>query len=235
MESLAQRHVVPEQMDAPDLDASAHDQALTGLRRLNRISGAAAILARPIHSVARSRGTQRLTVLDVACGGGDVPLAMARQLRAARVHITLTLSDRSPHALALAQVAAQDAGLEASASPGTAPDDLPEGAWDIVTNSLFLHHLSRPQVVATLAAMARRARVAVVVSDLRRSVIGWAVTWLMCRLVTRSPIVHFDGPASVQAAWTVDEVRQMAQEAGLEGARVEACWPWRMLLIWEKP
>jgi len=222
-------------MDAPDLDAAAHHQALRGLRRLNRISGAAGMLARPIVALARRHALHRLSILDVACGGGDVPVGVARTLRAAGIDAALTLTDRSPTALALARGAAEAAGIQVRAVPGQAPEGLPDETCDFVTNSLFLHHLDRGQVVATLAQMARRARIAVVLSDLRRSALGLAVAWVMCRLLSRSRIVHDDGPVSVRAAWTVHELRTMAAEAGLHGARVRQCWPWRMILIWRRP
>ena len=230
-----QRQVTPELMDAPDLDAAAHDGALRGLRRLNRASGAAGMLARPIVAVARRRGLGRVTILDVACGGGDVPVGVARALRRAGIVAALVLTDRSATALEMARRAAEAAGMEVRAAPGQAPEGLPEETCDFVTNSLFLHHLGRAEVVATLAQLARRARVAVVLSDLRRSALGMAVAWVMCRLLSRSRIVHYDGPVSVRAAWTVAELRALAAEAGLAGATVRRCWPWRMVLVWERP
>ena len=73
----------------------------------------------------------------------------------------------------------------------------------------------------------------VVISDLRHSAFGYFLAWVMCRLLSRSPIVHHDGPVSVRAAWTLEELRTMAAEAGLVRAQVRSCWPWRMLLVWQ--
>ena len=54
------------------------------------------------------------------------------------------------------------------------------------------------------------------------------------RLLTRSPIVHVDGPLSVRAAFTVAEARQLAERAGLSGATIRRHWPQRFLLSWWK-
>jgi 2-polyprenyl-3-methyl-5-hydroxy-6-metoxy-1,4-benzoquinol methylase len=232
---LSQREVVPELMDAADLDAAVHAEALEGLRRLNQASRAAAIIARPIKALARRQALATLSVLDVACGGGDVPVEVARRLRVAGVQVELTLSDRSTTALGQAQKLATKADVRARGARGEAPHGLPEGTFDVVTNSLFLHHLERQEVVATLAAMAKRARWMVVVSDLRRSAMGLAVAWIACRVFGGNAIVRHDGTASVRAAWTMEELSAMAREAGLDGARLRRCWPWRMLLVWEKP
>ncbi len=231
---LEQREMIPELMDAPGLDSAAHDAALAGLRRLNAASRAERAIARPIREIIRTKKLGAVSILDVACGGGDVPVAVSAALRGAGVKSELTLTDRSETALGIAREAARAAGVAANAAAGDAPRNLPEGMWDFVTNSLFLHHLSREDVVATLAEMAKRARVAVVVSDLRRSFGGWVLAWFMCRILSRSRIVHHDGPVSVRAAWTMEEMRAMAAEAGMTGAVVRASWPSRMLLVWER-
>jgi 2-polyprenyl-3-methyl-5-hydroxy-6-metoxy-1,4-benzoquinol methylase len=231
--SLKHRHVVPELMDAPDLDPVAHAQALAGLRRLNRAASAAAQVARPIIDISQRLALKRLTLLDVACGGGDVSAGVARRLARAGISTDLTLMDMSPVALEKARAQATAAGVAANTVRGHAPDALPEGTFDVVICTLFLHHLSREQVIASLREMSARARHAVVVCDLRRHLPGYLLAQVMCRLLSRSGIVHFDGPASVRAAWTVEEMRDMAGEAGL-GATVQPCWPSRLRLVEEK-
>jgi hypothetical protein len=72
-----------------------------------------------------------------------------------------------------------------------------------------------------------------VMDDLCRSPLGyWLARW-GCQLLTRSPVVHFDGPASVQSALTATEALQLAHAAGLEGAAVVRRWPERFTLVWE--
>lgn len=230
----SERAVVPERMDAPGLDVAAHAEALEGLGRLNRAAGAARAVARPMAEMARREGLKTISVLDVACGGGDVPVGVARILRKRGVQTALTLSDRSGTALGQAARRAAGAGIEVKTMAGEAPTALPEGEWDVVTNSLFLHHLERGAVVGTLRQMKRRARRMVVISDLRRSAMGLALAWAACRLLSRSEIVRHDGPVSVRAAWTMEELRGMAREAGMEGAQVRRSWPWRMLLVWRR-
>ena len=94
---------------------------------------------------------------------------------------------------------------------------LPED-YDIVMCSLFLHHLDDEMAVDLLSKMAAAARRLVVVNDLRRSTIGYLLAWLGCRLLTRSPVVHVDGPRSVQAAFSLDEIRSVLKQSGLKSA-----------------
>ena len=73
-----------------------------------------------------------------------------------------------------------------------------------------------------------------VVTDLRRARLGLALAWIGCRVLSPSPIVRFDGPTSVRAAWTPAELAAMARAAGLTAAHVRRLWPWRMQLLWLK-
>src|SRR4051812_9757885 len=73
-----ERNLIPELMDAPDVEKSAHVKALAGIRRLNWAARVPQVMAKPIRRELASRSVQQATMLDVACGSGDVPLTIAR-------------------------------------------------------------------------------------------------------------------------------------------------------------
>lgn len=218
-------------MDDPSIAPVAHHDALSSLQKINRLSRTACELLPHILELSRSTGRQRLCLLDVACGGADVPIELARLCARHQVTLNLTLVDRSETALAHAAARASNVSLTTLCCDAFS-DALPEA--DIVTNSLFLHHLDAPDVIRGLAHFASRACHLLLVSDLCRSRRGLAVAWTTCHLLSRSPIVHHDGPASVRAAWTVSELRSFADDAGLPTASITSVWPWRMLLKWRR-
>ncbi len=116
---------------------------------------------------------------------------------------------------------------------GNVVDEPLPGDFDVIMTSLFLHHLPRAEAVRLLAAMSQSARRLVVVNDLRRSTVGYLLAQAICRLVSRSPVVHVDGPRSVAGAFTMAEIRQMCVEADLTPIRLVRRWPCRFLLTWE--
>ena len=125
------------------------------------------------------------------------------------IEVELNLLDRSGTALAQAAGVAQAAGIACKTFESDALDCMRVGNVDVVTNSLFLHHLRVPaEVTDVLRNMRTIARRMVVVSDLRRSTAGYLGAWVGCRLLSRSQIVHHDGPASVRAAWTISEIER---------------------------
>ncbi len=227
------RHVVPELMDDPQLPAAEHQLALRGLQRINSLSATARQIARPMLAFAKREKLQQLSLLDIACGGADVPIGAAHLCQEAGIHVDLNLLDCSATALSLAADAAGRAGISCISRTADLRGDWNDSIYDVVTCSLFLHHLpSGGAVIDVLRKMKNSARRMVIVSDLVRSRAGLAAAWVGGRILSRSPIVHFDAPASVRAAWTIRELREFAAMAGMEYARVEKSFPYRMLLTW---
>jgi 2-polyprenyl-3-methyl-5-hydroxy-6-metoxy-1,4-benzoquinol methylase len=232
---LAQRHRVDELMDDPEIDENSHRKALRGLARLNRISGSVTRIWRPIYRLAKSQGLKRITLLDIATGGGDVPIALARLARRAGIELQATGVDVSQQALDFATAQARAKGEAVDFRKVDILNDELPGPYDVAICSLFLHHLREPHALHVLRAMKESTTRLAIVNDLVRSRLTYAQVWLASRMVSRSPIVHFDGPASVRAAFTMDEALELAHRAGLRGAEATPTFPCRFLLTWSPP
>jgi 2-polyprenyl-3-methyl-5-hydroxy-6-metoxy-1,4-benzoquinol methylase len=186
--------------------------------------------------MARRRNLKRLSMVDIACGGGDVPIGVVLRARNVGIDIDLTLLDRSATALHYAAAKADRIGIACRCVESDCLVQRQSSRFDVVTNSLFLHHIPEPsQVVGFLKNLREMARRFVVISDLRRCRDGWMGAWIGSRILTRSGIVHHDAPASARAAWTMQELAGFAAEAQLDGVEIQRRWLWRMLLVWEAP
>jgi 2-polyprenyl-3-methyl-5-hydroxy-6-metoxy-1,4-benzoquinol methylase len=228
--SYHRRHKEPEVMDQPDLDPAQHAQALRGLERINFLSGSAGILWPGIQQIAIDIKDRPLRLLDVATGAGDIPIRLWHRSRKAGLELEVAGCDRSLVALDHARRQARESGAQVNFfEHDILGGPLPE-TYDIVTCSLFLHHLTEAEAVTTLRTMAQAAKHLLLVNDLRRSRLGWWLAWLGTRVLSRSPVVHFDGPVSVAGAFNRAEMKELADQAGLRGAVVSRRWPCRMLL-----
>jgi 2-polyprenyl-3-methyl-5-hydroxy-6-metoxy-1,4-benzoquinol methylase len=226
---LAHRDRQPELMDDPALDPAEHRRALAGLARINRWSGSAKLLWPPIRDLARQLN-RPLRILDVATGSGDVPLSLLDLARREGITLDITGCDLSPLAIDEARSRGENATFR---TLDVLNEPLP-GGFDVVTCSLFLHHLDEPDVVTVLRAMAAAGSL-VLVNDLVRSRFNLLQVWVAARLFSRSRVVHVDGPLSIRGAFTVPEMRRLAERAGLIGATVQSKFPCRMLLTWRNP
>lgn len=225
-----------ERMDEPDADPAELARSLADLRAVNRWLGGTRVAMRHLAGLVARHPRRAWRVLDVATGSADIPLAVARWMRARGLPCRVVATDLHPGTLAVAaRAVAHEPDVE------TAPADalaLPfeDGAFDVALCSTALHHFDdAADVVRVLREMHRVARVGGVVNDLARSRPALAGAHLLAATVWRAhPVTRHDGPLSVRRAFTPAELREHARRAGLPNARVVAHVPFRVALVWER-
>jgi SAM-dependent methyltransferase len=231
---LGLRNRQPEIMDQPNLDAGLHFRALRGLERINSLSGSAGILWTGLSARLAEFGGREIRLLDVATGAGDLPIRLWHKAQRAGVPVKIDACDVSPAALTFARERARRVNapvqfFECDALAGPLP-----AGYDVLTSSLFLHHLDEATALVFLRRLAEAAERLVLVNDLVRGLRGFVLAYVGARLLTTSPVVHVDAPRSVEAAFTIEEARDLARRAGLQGAVVTRRWPCRYLLSWSR-
>lgn len=220
-------------MDDPALDPQSHRHALRSLARINVLSRSANTLWPTLKSFCEARAGRPVRALDIACGGGDLPLELNRRARGGGYDLTVDGCDVSPVAIEVAtETNRGDPGDAKFFQIDALRDELPDG-YDVAITSMFTHHLERDDVVDLLRRMAAKTRL-VIVNDLVRSWYGWLGVQAVVHVVSRSPVVHVDGPRSIRASFTIDEMRKMAEEAGLTGCEIAWRPPVRMLMTWRR-
>lgn len=224
----------PELMDDPKLDRREHERALRGLARLNACSGTVWALWQPIRRLMRSEGVKHLRILDIATGSADIPVALWELAQRAGYELQIDGCDISDVAVDTANRQATKRGAPLKFFRVDITNDSIPADYDVVMCSLFTHHLSEDQVVQLLSKARDAAQRMVIISDLVRSFPNLVMVSLASQILTRSPVVHFDGIASVKAAFTLDEMKAFAEQAGMKGAVVYEHFPCRMMLVWKK-
>lgn len=235
---LAARRRRPEIMDDPGLDGPSHLEALAGLTRLNRWSRAAHTMwrtVRPTIEAMTREGAKDIRVLDIATGAGDLPIFLAQRAQASQFPVSIVACDISPRALTYASERAKEAGVDIEFFVHDVVNQPLEQSYDILTCSLFLHHLDETEAITLLRHLKSACGRLLVIGDLVRSRTGYAVVYAASRLLTRSPVVHVDGPRSVEGAFRRDELEVLLDHAGLVGATSTMQWPVRTTIRWSPP
>jgi len=232
--SMSCRSIELELMDDPALETPRHVDALKGLERINWWSASVATVWKPIKTLAERTREPSLRVLDLATGAGDVPIGLWQCASRSGVRVTVDGCDRSPRAVEYARARARERQADVGFFQLDAvTDPLPAG-YDIVTASLFFHHLSDEQVISLLRRMAQAAKRLMVIADLERGLPGLYLAYAATRVLSRSDVVRTDGPRSVRAAYALPEIQALARQAGLQGVSVVRRWPCRFLLTWKR-
>lgn len=217
------------------LDQSGHDPALLAgnladLRRVNRWFGGVRLTIAGLDVLTPDlRHGDSLRVIDVATGGADIPVAVAKwaRRRGLRTHILAT--DRSAEILRLAECPGADRVDFAIADACHLP--FADDSFDVAICSLVLHHLSPEEAVSMLQEMRRVARRGIVMNDLVRNWPGYAGAWLFSRALTNNRLTRHDAPLSARRAYTRREMAALLSSAGLSPLSSVGFLGYRIALI----
>lgn len=218
-----QRVPTPELLDsdagtAPEIAASLRD-----LDRINRWFGGVSTTETMIDRVIRPGDDRKLTLLEVASGAGDLPAVVRHQLSKRGIDLDVVLLDRARSHLN-------------SRRPAVVGDALTlpfrDSSFDLVSSSLFVHHLSPPDVVRFGREALRVCRRAVLINDLVRHPLHLLLVYAGLPLFSR--ITRHDTIASVRQAYRIDEMRKMLSGIGASRIEISFCYLFRMgAIVWK--
>jgi SAM-dependent methyltransferase len=230
LSDLSRRHRQPEIMDAPDLPPARFAETLKGLEIVNAVTGSSRLMWPDLKAAARSHPDRPLRVLDVACGGGDVLIALWHKGHRAGLKLELVGCDLSPEAVRYASEAAAKTGSPIRFfAHDVTRKPLPEG-FDMIMSTLFLHHLDEDNAISFLKDAAQKAGDRVVIQDLTRSQLSYWFATLGTSVLLLNDICRMDGRTSVKSAFTLAEARDLARRAGLDHAEIAPRLPFRYLI-----
>jgi 2-polyprenyl-3-methyl-5-hydroxy-6-metoxy-1,4-benzoquinol methylase len=210
-----QRSMMIELMDAPDLDPAIYARCLNDLAAVNRVTFTHRTTLRWLaRALAGTAPGSRVTILDVACGHGDLLRALAHFGERAGFAFDLTGIDLNPRS-AVAARAATPAGLPITYITGDVFDYAPSPAPDFIVSSQFTHHLPAADIVRLLGWMERFAARGWQITDLHRHRLAYHGFPLLARLMRWQRIVRHDGQVSVARGFTAAEWREMVAQAGM--------------------
>jgi SAM-dependent methyltransferase len=235
MSLIPQKRTAPEILDlAPGgYRLEELERTLADLRAVNRYLGDLPALLK--HLAIATAGLSSFTVLDVATGSGDMPVAIAAWAKRHGIAASITGVDINPHSIEIArtQTAAYPEITLRVADGLNLP--FPDRSFDFVICSKTAHHLADPDAVRLLGEMLRVARRGYLLMDLRRSWIAYALISVLTRIFTRNRLTRYDAPLSVLKSFTASELNGIACSAGASRFWISREPFWLLVLAGELP
>ena len=223
-----------ELLDAPGVDDRQVAGSLRDLSRLGALLGWTRLAVREVVQVVARDHLRTFSVLDVGTGAANIPIALAGWARQQRLEARLTASDINEQMLAVARANAASFPEITVERQNALALTYADQSFDVVLCQGVLHHFSPDEAQRLLRELARVARRAVIVTDLRRSLPLYLGGWLLLHTLARNPITRHDGLASIRRAYTRQELRALAAQANLAAATIHTTFHFRQSLIWKR-
>ncbi|MGB8128776.1 MAG: methyltransferase domain-containing protein [Candidatus Angelobacter sp.] len=221
------RVVVDELLDSDAGTPAEVAGSIKDLRMFNSLFGGVHTMASLLRRVAQQRGLRHISWVDVAGSEGYVATQTQRSLARSGISSQPLILDRAPTHLG-------------NTHPAVCGDALAlpfrDNSFDAVGCSLFMHHLEADQIVRFAKEGLRVARHAFLVHDLERHPLHLALSYLGMPLY-RSRITRHDAVASINRAYTVEEIREiLSSVAAAENIEIRKFFLFRMgVIVWKQP
>lgn len=227
------RSLQQELLDADDIPEHDLQGNLDDLRWLNGMMGSRWLIVKGLTFLWHHAGRpDHLRVLDIGTGAGDIPQAVIQWGQLHCLKMTVIAVDNHTGTLRYAASALRCLPQVTLVQANGLLLPCREQAFDVVLCSTMLHHLQRQEAIELLRTMATAARYGVIVNDLIRSRLHHYGARLLLPLLTRNRLTRHDGPLSVLRAYSLGEIRAMAQAAGWQTTHVHVALGYRFLLVY---
>lgn len=222
-----------EWMDEPHADADQLRRSLRFIRRVNRFLGYTRVTINHLERFShRWPPGKPIRILDIATGSADIPLVILGWAKRRGHDVKVVGLDLHSATIQHAQAAAANEPRLCIVRGDARRLPFANASFDYCMANMFLHHLDEAEVIAVLAEMDRVASRGLIVSDLLRD--ARAHRWIKLLTLLSNPMAKHDAAASVAQAFTGDEIRSLAQRAGLSYAHLDLHFGRRFALTGEK-
>lgn len=204
---------VLEMMDRPQPVSPELELDLERIRQLNRWFGSYRLVLGFIRRWIKPG--DRVRIADLATGSGDIPRCIVDYARSIGARVEIDAVDRQSAILEVAESLSAEYP-EISFLEANILEWRSDKRYDIVLNSLALHHFSEDEAIRLLRRCRELSRRFVMVSDLRRGFLARAGVYFLAALIFREPMTRFDARLSAARAFSFGEMRALARQAGWE-------------------
>jgi 2-polyprenyl-3-methyl-5-hydroxy-6-metoxy-1,4-benzoquinol methylase len=174
---------------------------------------------------------ERLKIVDLGCGGGDMLKLLSRHFRKKKQPVQLIGVDANPNIIAYAWVNSSDCLDITYETLDILSNDFKFKRYDIVFATLFFHHFTSAQLIEIFTSLKKQTRVGIVINDLHRHWLAYYSIKFLTSLFSKSSMVRNDAPLSVMRGFSKNELKEILYHAGIDKYSLEWKWAFRWQLV----
>ncbi|MDN3669806.1 methyltransferase domain-containing protein [Echinicola jeungdonensis] len=218
-----------ELMDDFSMKGELLRDTLDKLGKINKWLGGNHVTLEGLRQLLKNQPKDKTyTIVDLGCGHGDILRLIADYGRKHKYSFNLIGIDANQDAIDFAVELSEDYDELSFKKLDVFSEEFQTLNYDIVLSTLFLHHLNQDEINTLLKMIGSKAKLGVVINDLHRNRMAYALFKLLGLAIFNHMIVQ-DGLTSILRAFKREELENISKQLNL---RSQICWKWAFRYQW---
>ncbi len=200
-----QRSTDNELMDDLSLSEDQIRSVLKDITLANKWLGGAKITLKALDTIFEKYPRESYTIIDMGCGDGSMLRTVADHCKAKGIRTVLIGLDLNEKSINIAKESSHYYDNIRFISQDVLSLDPEEYNCDILLCTLTLHHFSREQIDAFVKKFVLLTKIGVVVNDLDRNKISFALFRIFSRMFMKTVIAKHDGLVSIKSGFSEND------------------------------
>ena len=224
-----QRTDKEELMDDFSIGGDLLRDTLDKLEKINRWLGGNKVTVNGLKALLKNHPKeQKITIVDIGCGHGDILRDVAKFGRKEGYKFTLIGLDANSAAIDYANELSMEYPELSFKTQDIFSKDFKSETFDVVIATLFLHHFKEEQLVSFLKNTIKQTKIGMVVNDLHRHTLAYYLFLLLSIFISNKMIIE-DGLTSVLRGFKRNDLQTIAKNIQSKSI---ISWKWAFRFLW---
>jgi 2-polyprenyl-3-methyl-5-hydroxy-6-metoxy-1,4-benzoquinol methylase len=230
--NFKERSTSIEIMDDLACQGEVVDQTLRELDFINHWLGGNAVTLNGLRSLWKTiPKNQKISIADLGCGSGEMLRLIAQRAANEGREVDLIGMDANPNITAFAQKHTAEFENIRIEATNIFSEEFRKRKFDIVLATLFLHHFTEDELIGIFSSLKDQANHGIVINDLHRQPLAYYSIQFLTQLFSKSAMVKYDAPLSVQRGFKRHDLQLILSQAGIKNYQLKWKWAFRWQLI----
>ena len=221
----------PELMDNFDMEGNILKDALDKIAKINQFLGGNKVTLEGVKNILKQHPVKdKITVVDIGCGNGDMLRLMADYLEKNNIKCDLVGIDANQFTVDYAKKKSVNYPNITYRCEDVFSKSFEKLEYDIVLCTLTLHHFKDDEILRLLKVFKANAKMGIVINDLQRSGISYRLFQGLCFVLGLNDMSREDGLVSILRGFKKPELEQFSKKLQLKNYSIE--WKWAFRYQW---